>query len=197
MLRSLGLAGLLLVAGCTATSPGTPVAGDDPAATSTTTTTSTTAETTTATATRPRDIDLAGVDVCPLLGKLPLADYGVDPARTVGGESSVFPGSRDCFANGDANLGLTLVAVVGENARDYVDGARAEVEETTANGFPVYVLRPAEQSSCFGAVDVHDEQMVFVNYGVPLPDEQPVTPQDTLCERVVQIASATITQLGG
>jgi len=198
MRRLLALTGLLLAAGCTATSPGTPVAGDDPTTVTTEPTTTTTATTTTATtASRPRDIDIAGLQVCPLLGKLPLGDYGVDPARTVGGESSLFPGSQDCFANGpDTNLGLTLVAVVGQGAAEYLDGARAEVTETAAGGFPVYVLKTAEPSSCFGVVDVHEKQMVFVNYGVNVPGEQPVTPQRTLCDRVTQIASATITQLG-
>lgn len=187
-MRGLSVVGLLLLlAGCSVPSAGTPVAGEAPAATATTTTT-TTAE-------RTGEIDLTGVRVCPLLGALPLASYGVDPARTVGGESSIFPGSPDCFVNGGSNLGLTLVAVVDQGATEYLDGARAEVTETDTNGFPVYVIRTAEPSSCFGAIDVADQQMIFINYGVVAPDRQPVTTQDTLCARVAEIAGATITQL--
>ncbi|MBB4906496.1 DUF3558 family protein [Actinophytocola algeriensis] len=191
MRRLLLVTGLLLTAGCTATENGTPTTGDQPT-TTTTTTTTTTAET----QIRPRDIDMAGVDVCGLVAALPLTTFGLDQRPPTGGESTSFPGSRDCFANGiAANLGLTLVAVVDEGAADYADGANAEVSVTEVDGFPLHVLKPPVPDSCFGALDVADGQMLYVNYGLSAPGEQPVTPQATLCERVPRIAAAALAQL--
>lgn len=193
MRRLLLVTGLLL-AGCTATETGTPTTGD---ATTTEPTTTTTTTTTTAAQARPRDIDMAGVDVCGLVGSLPLATFGLDQGRPpTGGESTSFPGSQDCFANGiAANLGLTLVAVVDEGAAEYADGANAEVTETEVDGFPLYVLEPPVPDSCFGALDVADGQMLYVNYGLSAPGTEPVTPQGTLCERVPQIAAAALGSL--
>jgi hypothetical protein len=145
---------------------------------------------------RPRDIDMTGVDVCGLVAALPLTTFGLDQRPPTGGESTSFPGSRDCFANGiAANLGLTLVAVVDQGAADYADGANAEVSVTEVDGFPLHVLKPPVPDSCFGALDIADEQMLYVNYGLSAPGEQPVTPQATLCERVPRIAAAALAQL--
>jgi hypothetical protein len=196
-MRRLLLVSVLVLAGCTATETGTPAADDATAVPTTTTTTTTTAATPTTTGStseRPRNIDMAAVDVCGLVGSLPLAAFGLDQGRTpVGGSSATFPGSRDCFANGiAANLGLTLVAVVGEGAADFADGANAEVSRTEVRGFPLYVLTPAAPDSCFGALDVNDGQMLYVNYGLGAPAEQPVTPQETLCARVPRIAAAAL-----
>lgn len=189
MRRLLLVTGLLLAAaGCTAAETGTPTTGEQ--------TTTTTAEQTTTAEKRPRDIDLAGVDVCGLVSSLPLTTFGLDQRPPTGGESTSFPGSRDCFANGiEANLGLTLVAVVDEGAADYAGGANAQVSETEVDGFTLYVLKPPVPDSCFGALDVADGQMLHVNYGLSAPGTEPVTPQETLCERVPQIAAAALAQL--
>lgn len=188
MRRLLLVTGLLL-AGCTATEPGTP--------TETTSEPTTTTTITTTTPDRPRVLDMAAVDVCGLVGSLPLATFGLDQGRApTGGESSSFPGSQDCFANGiAANLGLTLVAVVDQGAAEYIDGANAEVSESDVEGFPLYILKPPAPDSCFGALDVADGQMLYVNYGLSAPGSEPVTPQETLCERVPQIAAAALAKL--
>jgi hypothetical protein len=188
MRRLLLVTGLLLAAGCTAAEQGTATGGQ--------TTTTTTTTTTTETRTHPREINLTNVDVCELVGSLPLGTFGLDERPPTGGESSSFPGSQDCFANGiAANLGLTLVAVVDEGAADYAGSANAEVSETEVDGFPLYVLTPQVPDSCFGALDVADGQMLYINYGLSAPAEQPVTPQATLCARVPEIAAAAITLL--
>lgn len=195
MRRLLLVTGLLL-AGCTADESGTPVAGDEPT-TATTTTTTTTTTTSEATKDRPKSIDMAGVDVCELVGALPLATFGLDQDRPpVGGGSTLFPGSQDCFANGvAANLGLTLVAVADQEAGEFVDGANAEVSEADVRGFTLYVLKPPAADSCFGALDVADGQLLYVNYGLGAPGADPVTPQATLCERVPRIAAAALQHL--
>ena len=184
----------LVLAGCTTGEAGTPTAGDEPTTTTTATTTSTT---TTEAATRPRDIDMAGVDVCELVASLPLATFGLDQDRPpTGGDSTFFPGSKDCFANGiEANLGLTLTAVVDQGAKEYAESAGADTTETEVDGFPLYVVKAPAPDSCFGLLDVADGQMLYINYGLSAPGGEPVTPQDTLCTRVPQIAKAALAEL--
>jgi hypothetical protein len=136
---------------------------------------------------------MGAVDICAVVAALPRAPFGLDDRAPVGGESGAFPGSRDCATSGvDANLGLSLVAVVDQGAAGYVDGADAEVTEADVNGFTLHVLTPPNPASCFGALDVNDGQMLYVNYGVSIAGEQPVTPQATLCERVPRIAAAAL-----
>lgn len=194
-MRRLLVLGALLVAGCAATEPGTPTAGDTTTTTTTTASTSATTSTESA-ASRPKDIDISGLDVCQVLAALPVADWGLDPASSQGGESSLFPGSQDCYAQGD-NIGLTLTAVRDQGAAEYVDGARAEITRTDVGGYPLHVLKPSESSNCFGVLDVHDDQLLFLNYGVNIPDVEPVTPQATLCQRIPAIATAVLPVLGG
>ena len=195
-MRRLLLVTLLALAGCTATEPGTPTAGETTAEQGTTTSTATTTTTPTTTRTakpRPRAVDMTAVDICAVLTQLPRAPFGLDDRAPVGGESGAFPGSQDCFTSGiDNNLGLSLVAVVDQGAAEYVDGANADVAEADVEGFTLYVLTPPDPGSCFGALDVNDGQMLYVNYGVSIAGEQPVTPQATLCERVPQIAVAAL-----
>jgi hypothetical protein len=188
----------LLLAGCTATQAGAPVAGDDPVPTSTSTSSPPTTTTTEAPADRPRNIDMAAIDVCQLVGGLPLAAFGLDTDRPpLPGESGTFPGAKQCFANGvEKNLSLLVVAVVDQSVADYVAGANAEVDEFDADGFPLAVLStPASPDSCFGALDVNDGQMLFINYGLSAPGSEPVTPQTTLCQRIPDIARAALAGL--
>jgi hypothetical protein len=192
-MRRLIILGCLLLAGCTTTDAGTPAAADRPRATKTTTTT-----TTTSAPSRPKSIDLTTVDVCRVVTGLPRADLGLDTDRPpLAGDSGLFPGSKDCFNDGTrANLALTLVAVVDKGAKEYLDGANADVNQTDANGFPLYVLTTqASPQSCFGALDVNDGQMIFINYGVATADGQPSTPRSTLCQRVPDIAKAALALL--
>jgi hypothetical protein len=192
MRRLLVLLGLLL-AGCTTTAPGTPIAGGK--VTESTTTTTTAAE---PSADRPKDIDLTAVDLCTVLAALPRATFGLDTDRPpLAGDSSIFPGSKDCFANGvQNNLSLLVVAVVGSGASEFVEGANAESDQTDANGFPLYVLKnQSSPDTCFGAVDVNDGQMLYISYGLAAPGTPPATPQATLCQRIQDVARAMLAQL--
>jgi hypothetical protein len=198
-MRRLIVLGCLLLAGCTTADPGTPTAGDRPGGTTTTSTPSAGTTTTTPSAVhRPRNIDVSSVDICAVMTGLPRADLGLDTDRPpLAGDSGLFPGSKDCFNNGtEANLALTLVAVVTQGATQYLDGANAEIDQTDANGFPLYVLTtPPSPQSCFGVLDVNDGQMIFINYGVATSGSQPNTPQTTLCQRVPDIAKAALALL--
>lgn len=195
MRRLLLVTGLLL-AGCTTGQAGTPTGGDEPTTTTTTTTTATTT-TTSAGSDRPKDVDVAGLDVCDLVASLPRGTFGLDQDRPpTGGDSMNFPGSKDCFANGiEANLGLTVTAVVDQGAAEFADFADAEVSESDVDGYPLYLLKPSMPHSCFGALDVADGQMIYLNYGLSAPGGEPVTPQATLCARVPQIAATVVAKL--
>lgn len=199
----IALVALLLVAGCSRAESGEPTAGDEPVTTETETATATeteppTDEPTAPSVNRPRDVDLAAVDICQVVGTLPLRDYGLDGDRPpVGGNSSLFPGSKDCFAGGiQNNLSLTLVAVTTEGADSFVDSANAEAAASSAAGFPLTVLKPRNPANCFGVVDVADGQFLYLAYGLGSPGQQPATPQTTLCSAVPTIATAAIGAIG-
>lgn len=184
----------LLFAGCTTTEPGTPSAGETTGETAGETTGTTTS---TPDVTRPENVDLATIDICQLVGALPRADLGLDADRPpVGGESAIFPGSRDCFAGGiQNNLGLLVVAVLDEGAAEFAESANAEVEQTETSGFPLYVLTPPNPKNCVGLLDVNDGQLIYFSYGVGSSETGPVTPQTTLCQRVPDIGAALVAQL--
>lgn len=195
----------LLVAGCSTSEPGTPLAGDRPTSTAPSTapsrSTDTPVETSAPTGTsspRPQPLDLAAVDICQVVAALPLTAFGLDGRPPLADESSLFPGARQCYAVGVGNnLGLTLVAVVDEGAREYIDTVNVPASESAVAGYPTWVLTPKDPGGCFGVVDVNDGQLLFVNYGQPVPGEQPVVPQAQLCAAVPEIAAAALAALAG
>jgi Protein of unknown function (DUF3558) len=197
----IALASLLLVAGCSTREAGQATAGG----TSRTTTDQTdepTENTSVPTSPsrvspkRPEDIDLASVNVCGVLKKVPVRRYGLDGRAPVGGDSSLFPGSQDCFSGGiDHNLALTLVAVRDKGASEFTETANAQVTEFDAEGYPLYVLRNDSTWSCFGVLDVHDGQFMWISYGMGNPADRPVTPLATLCKTVPLIAASTVSAL--
>jgi hypothetical protein len=198
------LLSLLLVAGCTTAESGQPAPGGEPAATSSTGPTTATETATTETAPpsegrkRPKDIDLTKVDICKTVVRLPRPTFGLTTNRPpLGGESDVFPGNKGCFAPGDhTNLSLLVAAVANQDTRDYINGVNAEVAEFDAQGYPLYVLTPANPTVCFGVLDVHDGQFVWISYGMGDPTGKPVTPQAKLCQTVPKIAASMVTALG-
>ncbi|MGH3763304.1 DUF3558 domain-containing protein [Actinophytocola sp.] len=195
----ISLASLLLVAGCSTTQAGEPTAVDTPPATTgqTEEPTGTTESPTPERPKRPRDIDLASVDICEVMTGIPVRKYGLDGRPPLRGTSQVFPGSEQCFANGiDKNLSMTLIAVTDQDADEFVETANAEVTDFDAQGYPLAVLKPAQPANCFGVLDVHDGQFVWVSYGLGNPNDQPVTPQNQICETVPKIAASVVSALG-
>jgi hypothetical protein len=201
----IALASLLLVAGCSTAEPGEPRAADQP-----TTSTEQTDQpdgpasstepppTSSAPRDRPEDIDMAGIDICKVVAGLPRPEYGLEDDRPpLAGTSVIFPGAKQCFANGiPKNLSLTLIAVPDEDAREFVETANAEVTDFEAEGYPLSVLKPAQPENCFGVLDVHDGQLLFISYGMGNPRGEPVTPQKRLCDTVPAIAASAISALG-
>src|SRR3954447_5952675 len=195
------LASLLLVAGCSTREGGQATAGESPRTTTDqpdepTETTSVTTSPSRVSPKRPKDIDLAAVNVCAVLKKVPVRTYGLDGRAPVGGDSSLFPGNQDCFSGGiDHNLGLTLVAVRDKGASEFTETANAQVREFDAEGYPLYVLRNESTWSCFGVLDVHDGQFLWISYGMGNPADRPVTPLAKLCKTVPLIAASTVSAL--
>ncbi|HEV7647526.1 MAG TPA: DUF3558 family protein [Actinophytocola sp.] len=202
-ISGIALASLLLVAGCSTTEAGKPTAGDTSPTTTdrtdepTETTTTTSIEPSRESPQRPKNIDLTPLDICGVLNKVPVRRYGLDGRAPVGGTSSLFPGNKDCFSGGiDNNLGLTLIAVRDKDAGEFVQTANAEVTEFDAEGYPLYVLRnSASAYTCFGVLDVHDGQFVWIAYGMGNPADRPVTPMAKLCKTVPLIAASTVSAL--
>jgi hypothetical protein len=199
----IALASLLLVAGCSTVEPGDPKAAGEPVTTTghpdepTETSETSDAPPPTEGPRRPKDIDLAAADICAVVRDLPLRKYGLDGRAPVAGTSQIFPGNKDCFAGGiDKNLSLTLIAVTDQDAADFVSTANAQVTDFDAQGYPLSVLKPAQQANCFGVLDVHDGQFVWIAYGLGSPAERPVTPQEQLCNTVPMIAASAVAALG-
>lgn len=194
----IALVSLLLVAGCSTTETGEPTAADEPSATTEKPDEPTETTTKADGPQRPKDIDLTSVDICKVIKKVPVRKYGLDGRAPVGGDSSIFPGNKDCFSGGiDKNLSLTLVAVADKDAGDFVDTANAEVTEFDAEGYPLYVLENDQATfTCFGVLDVHDGQFVWIAYGMGSPTDRPVTPKARLCKTVPMIAASTVSALG-
>jgi hypothetical protein len=213
VLAALALAGLVAT-GCSTPEPGTPVAGEpgpasEPAPEPTLEPTlEPTPEPTTLTSApseapppvdRPRPIDLTTVDVCQVVAALPLRDYGLDGDRPpLAGDSSLFPGARDCFANGIRNnVSLLVVAVTDQGAQPFAESANVAAKTVTvAAGYPLTVLTPRAPASCLGVLDVHDGQMLYLSYGLGSPNAQPVTPQARLCRTIPAVAAAAVGALG-
>jgi Protein of unknown function (DUF3558) len=208
VLTSLALTGLLCgVAGCSSAESGTPVAGESAVSTPTAPE-STTAPPTSSQATtesqapsvdRPKPIDLTAVDLCRVLAGMPLRDFKLDGDRPpLAGESSLFPGAKDCFANGrQNNVSLLLVGVTDQGAKEFAEFANvAAKSDVVAAGYPLTVLTPQAPASCLGVLDVDDGQMLYISYGLASPREQPVTPQAQLCRTVPAIASAAVAGIG-
>lgn len=201
------LASLLLVAcstACSATEAGEPTASGEqneptgaPTESTETETSEPTETETSDVPTRPKDVDLASVDICAVMKKVPVRKYGLDGRPPIGGTSSIFPGSKDCYSGGTAKrLGLTLVAVTDQDAGDFAETANAEVSEFDAQGYPLYVLKPEQPANCFGMLDVHDGQFIWIAYGSGGPADRPATPQNQLCKTVPMIAASTVSALG-
>jgi hypothetical protein len=186
------------VAGCGNPQPGRPVAAAAVTTTDEPTTTGRTVTTTTTTSvSRPKPLDMRAVDPCALLRDMRPADFGIDMKDAgIGGESSIFPGSKDCFTFGhEAHTGLGLTAAVNQGFDSYVGAVRATIARSDLAGYRFAQVRPANPESCFAVVDVNDGQLLYLSTISGAID--PVTPQDTLCGLLPTAAGAALRVLAG
>lgn len=148
---------------------------------------------------RPKDLDLAKVDPCKLVDGLQRKQFGLDDRKGLADDdSAVFPGNPSCFTLGfKTNLGLSVVTVSTEGVSSYIESVDVYPTPVTVKGYPAYVLAPEDQpEDCYGVVDVNDGQLLYLSYGLNLPDAEPITPQQALCERIPELAEALLTGLG-
>ncbi len=200
----IALASLLLVAGCSTSEAGTPAPADQPPSAAEQSgepgepTESAAPSTTGEGPKRPKDIDIAAVDPCAVLNKMPVRKYGLDGRKPVGSTSGFFPGNKACYSGGFAkNLGLTLVAVKDKGAAEFLETANAEITEFDAQGYPLYLLQNEEiVGLCLGLLDVHDGQFVWITYGMASTTDRPEIPSAKFCKTVPVIAASTVTALG-
>jgi len=203
LLTSLAMAGFAS-AGCSSAEQGTPVADDRPSEQPTEPSEPDEPDPTSTVpdpngdappVDRPKDVDLTKVDLCAVLTALPLRDYRLDGDRPpLAGDSSLFPGAKDCFANGiKNNVALLVIGVTDQGAKEFAEFATvASKSETKAAGYPLTVLTPQAPGSCLGVLDVHDGQLLYISYALGNPTGQPVTPQAELCRTVPAIATAVV-----
>lgn len=192
---------LALLAGCSEASPGSPVAAGTserpPTSTSDTETSSEPTSKPPTSGNRPKAIDMAAVDPCTVYRSVRPSEFGID-GEMRGGTSSVFPGSKDCFATGlKANIDFGLTAVVSEGFDSYaasINPDKATVTEGEVAGFRMALIKPKRPASCFVAVDVNDGQMLYLVVGTGVGE--PPTPQEKMCGLLPGIAESAMKALG-
>ncbi|MFC7624541.1 DUF3558 domain-containing protein [Microlunatus sp. GCM10028923] len=148
---------------------------------------------------RPKNLDMAKADPCELVDGLPRKTFGLDDRKGLADDdSAVFPGNPSCFTLGfRTNLGLSVVTVSTEGVTSYIESVNVYPTPVTVKGYPAYVLAPERQpENCYGVVDVNDGQLLYLSYGLNIPDEEPITPQQKLCEQVPQLAEELLAGLG-
>lgn len=148
---------------------------------------------------RPKKLDMAKADPCRLVDGLPRRTFGLDDRKGVADDdSAVFPGNPSCFTLGfRTNLGLSVVTVSTEGVTSYIESVKVYPTPVTVKGYPAYVLAPEQQpENCYGVVDVNDDQLLYLSYGLNIPDGEPITPQQVLCQRIPELAEALLTGLG-
>ncbi len=184
------LAAVLLLAGCSESTTGSPTAG------------STTGESTQSSgkptstskepAKRPKTINLKDVDPCTLLTDAQRGELGLD--RPPQKSTSTVHQSPTCgFDRSDRTWGTTVVTATKAGVEFYTDGSfDAEAQQLQVAGFPaVLASTPKQKTSCWVAVDVSDGQMVVAQTTSVNGDVE----QGRLCELAQQVAGAATTTL--
>ncbi|MEJ2857967.1 MULTISPECIES: DUF3558 domain-containing protein [unclassified Saccharothrix] len=184
------LAAVLLLAGCSESTTGSPTPGSPTGETTASSgkPTSTSKEA----AKRPKTINIKDVDPCTLLTDAQRAELGLN--RPPQKSTSTVHQSPSCgFDREDRTWGTTLVTATKAGVEFYTDGSfDAEAQQLQVAGFPAVIAStPKDQTSCWVGVDVSDGQMV-VTQVTSLKGE---VPQGRLCELAQQIAGAATTTL--
>jgi hypothetical protein len=171
-------------------------AGGIPTASSTTSSVST-SPTPSSRPVRPKDIDLTAIVNCSKVANLPVTQWKVGAGKPFSNPagSMSFPGATTCYwgrLKTAYSLQVELVRDVG--AFEYKSLDQTPHREELAKGYTVIVLSPTQfPDRCQGLIDVHDGQLVSLDYATD--PKKPAEPQAALCERLPDIATATLTAL--
>lgn len=171
----------MLLAGCASVSSGDPQPAGSSTASSRGTSTS-------APLTRPREIDLDGVDPCTLL---PPADYSeFELAETPGKPGKNDKGANECTWQGD--IGYVSALLVTYEGVEAQEGRYGQIAPTDAiDDFPAYnVTLPDEDGICAVVVDVAEGQRLDAQLGLD------VTPSDRpTCDYAHDFATSIMSSL--
>ena len=173
-----------LLGGCSETTAGTASAGPT-SATSATAEPSPSARPST---TRPKKVDLTGIDSCAALSDAQKRQF--DLVKTPGTlKSSVYADATLCSINSsDFSYGVGLVAAAKNGVEEYAPGVeKGELTPVRVAGFPALTGKSTTLlPSCTVYLDVADGQMI--DLGV----DSTKVPMEELCVRARKIAEAII-----
>ncbi len=180
-------AAVALLAGCSQKTPGSAAAGP----TGPGETTSATARPSTSakpSVTRPKEVDLTGVDSCGVLSDAQKQQFDLVKAPATL-KSSVYADATLCsIGSGDLSYGVGLVAAAKNGVEEYAAGvAKGELTPLRAGGFPALTgTSTALLPSCTIYLDVADGQMIDLSV------DSTKVPMGELCTRAKAIAEAVV-----
>ncbi|RKT51572.1 DUF3558 domain-containing protein [Saccharothrix australiensis] len=188
------LAAVLLLAGCSQTTTGSPTSASAPTGSSGTSDAPPSSSRSGSAAEpkkRPKTINVRDVDPCTLLTEAQRAEFGADQAP----RKSTVPNLdwSVCYFNRADHKYIVGATVITTEGLEFYTGSakRDEAEKLEVGGFPaVLVKRPGRAPSCVVAVDVSDGQMVDANIG-----SFGETDVDTLCQLAPRVAGAIVATL--
>jgi hypothetical protein len=168
-----------------------------PTSTSATSTRTTTTTTTSAQPgiSRPRTIDLKGVDACQILAKLP-AEFGIQGLELHPDTSLGFPGNTECAVINRARaftLGITPVTTF--DGEQFAATGRGAIARITIAGFPAFTQNLGEGNpACFAGVSVADGQMLYLQWLYNKSTGEP--PTEVKCAEAAKAMTAAMAVLG-
>lgn len=197
-----GLVAAAALAGCTTFESGTATPGTSPAAA-----TESAGSPAPSQPSRPKDIDLAGVQPCEAVTAQQAAAWGIDsaPRSAPLGGGPPLAGSPSCSMLSRAQqAGVLIVTSTSVGLRDYLAGSDTDsARETSIDGFPAAVAEgrtsaPERGSGeCYAVVDVADGQLLLVQFSQIAASPDRRLPLDTLCAKAEEVAKAALTTLQG
>lgn len=198
----LGVALLALAAGCSDAQTGAPVAaagGTSAANQGTSPVPQTQPPTTTtssgSTVSRPRTIDLKGVDACQVLAKLS-GEFSTQGRTPSPAKSLGFPGNTECGVSyPDKGFTIGLTPVTTYDAEEFASMGRGQFQRITIAGFPAFTQNLGDANpACFAGVNVADGQMLYLQWLYNKSTGEP--PTAAKCAEATKAMTAVMAVLG-
>ncbi|MEO6086432.1 MAG: DUF3558 domain-containing protein [Umezawaea sp.] len=138
--------------------------------------------------TRPKKIDLKGVDSCSVLSSAQRQQFDFAREPTTVPARAYGDATLCSFSSSDFSYGLGVTVVANQGFDSYARAVEAgEATAIQVGGFPAAVNRfTALRPSCFIGLDVADGQFI------ELQVDSSKVPMDELCSRATKIADAII-----